>query len=83
MKHSSTCLANRHDRSRDDECSCGAIKQRRKALAQKVYGHDVLQADIDASSTEDLEAGAKIFDRVMAGLCQNCGKKEGCTCNFV
>lgn len=32
---------------------------------------------------EDYEAGEAILDRVMAGLCQNCGKKEGCTCPLI
>lgn len=34
-------------------------------------------------SIEDHEAAKTILDRVMAGLCQNCGKKESCTCKFI
>ncbi len=32
---------------------------------------------------EELEVAEILFDRVIAGLCQNCGKKEGCTCTYV
>ena len=34
-------------------------------------------------SIEDLEVAEIIFDRFMAGCCQNCGKKVGCTCSYV
>ncbi len=34
-------------------------------------------------TSEDHEAAETILDRVLAGLCQNCGKKEGCTCVYV
>ena len=34
-------------------------------------------------SIEEHEAAETIMDRVTAGLCQNCGKKEGCTCTYV
>lgn len=79
MKHSSTCLANRHDRSRDDECTCGAV---RDALIAKAFT-PASRADAETCSMEDLEAASTMLDRVMAGLCQSCGKKEGCTCRFV
>jgi hypothetical protein len=43
------------------------------------------EADLATCTTEDLEAGAAMFDRVMTGGCQNCGKQagQGCNCVFV
>ena len=34
-------------------------------------------------SIADHEVAEIILDRVMAGLCQACGKQEGCTCVYV
>lgn len=39
--------------------------------------------DADSASIEELEAAEQTLDRVLVGGCQNCGKKEGCTCKFI
>lgn len=72
MKHSSTCLANRHDRSRDAECTCGAVQALRSVIAPLT------------ANSEELQAAETIIDRVRNGLCQNCGTKDtDCTCNVI
>ena len=32
---------------------------------------------------EEYEVAEAIVNRVLAGCCQNCGKKETCTCKFI
>jgi len=58
------------------------MNEKREALIARVYSPES-RIDAETASMEDLEAASTMLDRVMAGLCQNCGKKVGCTCNFM
>lgn len=53
----------------------------RNGLWDKAYGGEC--PEDGPGSIEDLEAAEIIFDRVMAGTCQNCGKTKDCTCVYI
>ena len=56
-----------------------------KTCSNKVSQPWFLQCDSCIAQNvniEDYEVGEAILDRVLAGLCQNCGKK-GCGCTFI